>query len=91
MFDQKFRLDTSSSAYTILKLCLLAFKAGWQVSCPPRIKNFPIWRASGAPQYSILVTIILYFLVENRAEKFKVGTHTGTIKIRSKISAQRSE
>ena len=31
MFCRQFRPDTFSSAYTILKLCLLAFNAGWQV------------------------------------------------------------
>ena len=31
MSDQKFLPDTFSSAYTILKLCFLAFNAGWQV------------------------------------------------------------
>ena len=31
MFDRKFCPDTFSSAHTELKLCLLAFNAGWQV------------------------------------------------------------
>ena len=40
-FDRKFRPDTSSSAYTILKLCLLAFNAGWQVFVSTMDKKFP--------------------------------------------------
>ena len=31
MFDRMFRPDTFSSAHTVLKLCLLAFNASWQV------------------------------------------------------------
>ena len=91
VFDRKFRPDTFSSGYNILKLCLLIFNAGWQVFVSTTDKKIPFWRASVALQYNFLVIIILHFVVEKRAEKFKVGTHTGTIKIRSKISPQRSE
>ena len=41
MFDQKFRPDIISPAYTILKLCLLAFKAGGQVFVSTTDKKIP--------------------------------------------------
>ena len=70
MFDRKFRPDTFSSAYTVMKLCLLAFNASRQVIVSTTDK-IPPKEGFNAPQYSFLVTIILYFVVEKEGRDSK--------------------